>query len=128
MAYCLRWGGKLTKDASERLDGWKQIAEYLKRDVTTVIRWEREKGLPVQRIPGGKRQAVFAYREDIDGWLLAPSTSRSPTLTAYDLQDLPAIANTAQVTDPVFFCEGLGTCGNPAEIYPTSTEAISQAV
>ncbi|HXE76604.1 MAG TPA: hypothetical protein VNN18_13345 [Candidatus Xenobia bacterium] len=52
-----------------RLDSWKEIAEYLGRDVRTVIRWEKDKGLPVHRIPGGKRHAVFAYREEIDAWL-----------------------------------------------------------
>src|SRR2546425_9759555 len=55
--------------SDERLDSWKEIAEYLRRDITTVIRWEREKGLPVHRVPGGKRHAVFAYREEIDAWL-----------------------------------------------------------
>src|SRR2546427_1723601 len=53
----------------DRLDSWKEIAEYLRRDITTVIRWEREKGLPVHRVPGGKRHAVYAYREEIDAWL-----------------------------------------------------------
>ena len=31
-------------DHPERLDGWKSIAAYLKRDRTTVIRWTRERG------------------------------------------------------------------------------------
>ena len=53
-----------------RLDSWKAIAAYLGRDVSTVIRWEKEKGLPVHRLPGGKRQAVFAWTGEIDAWLL----------------------------------------------------------
>lgn len=52
-----------------RLDSWKEIADYLKRDVRTVIRWEKEKGLPVHRVPGGQRQSVFAYTGEIDAWL-----------------------------------------------------------
>lgn len=52
-----------------RLDSWKEIAAYLNRDVRTVIRWEKEKGLPVHRVPGGKRQAVFTYRQELDAWL-----------------------------------------------------------
>lgn len=51
-----------------RLDSWKDIASYLGRDVRTVMRWQ-EKGLPVHRVPGGKRQAVFAYPAEIDNWL-----------------------------------------------------------
>jgi Tol biopolymer transport system component len=55
--------------ASERLDSWKEIAAYLERNERTVVRWEKEKGLPVHRIPGGQRHAVFAYREELDEWL-----------------------------------------------------------
>ncbi|MFL6388915.1 MAG: hypothetical protein ACJ71U_15645 [Terriglobales bacterium] len=53
-----------------RLDSWKKIAVYLDRDIRTVMRWEREKELPVHRVPGGKRQAIFAYTDEINAWLL----------------------------------------------------------
>ncbi|HEX7286624.1 MAG TPA: HXXEE domain-containing protein [Candidatus Angelobacter sp.] len=52
-----------------RLDSWKYIAAYLGRDVRTVMRWEKEKALPVRRVPGGYRHAVFAYQQEIDAWL-----------------------------------------------------------
>jgi hypothetical protein len=55
--------------ANHRLDSWKEIADYLGRDVRTVIRWEKNKALPVHRIPGGQRQGVFAYTTEIDSWL-----------------------------------------------------------
>lgn len=54
---------------SPRLDSWKSIAEYLHRDVRTAIRWEKDRGLPVHRIPGGKRGGVFAYQSELDEWL-----------------------------------------------------------
>ncbi len=54
---------------TDRLDSWKAIASYVGRDVRTVIRWEKQKGLPVHRIPGGQRQAVFAYSHEIDEWM-----------------------------------------------------------
>lgn len=54
---------------SRRLDSWKEIATHLGRDVRTATRWEQEKALPVHRVPGGKRQAVFAYTEELDAWL-----------------------------------------------------------
>lgn len=57
-------------DAGERLDSWKEIAEYLGRDRTTVMRWERSAGLPVRRVTGTPGKSVFAYRADIDQWLL----------------------------------------------------------
>jgi hypothetical protein len=52
-----------------RLDSWKEIAAYLRRDERTAGRWEKEKGLPVHRVPGGRRQMVFAYAEELDVWL-----------------------------------------------------------
>ena len=39
-----------------RLDSWKAIAGHLGRDVRTVLRWEKERGLPVHRVPGGRLQ------------------------------------------------------------------------
>jgi Tol biopolymer transport system component len=54
--------------ADDRLDGWEAISVYLGWHVRTVIRWEKQKGLPVHRVPGGKRQPVFAYRHEIDRW------------------------------------------------------------
>jgi TolB-like protein/Flp pilus assembly protein TadD len=55
---------------SYRLDSWKEIAGYLHREVRTVIRWEKERGLPVHRLPGGKQHGVFAYTTEIDAWLI----------------------------------------------------------
>ena len=57
-------------EQEKRLDSWKEIADHLGRDVRTVIRWEKERGLPVRRLPGGKRQSVFALTTEIDGWRL----------------------------------------------------------
>ena len=34
---------------SDRLDSWKDIAAYLKRDVSTVQRWEKRERMPVHR-------------------------------------------------------------------------------
>lgn len=56
-------------DDSRRLDSWKEIAAHLGRDVTTAIRWERDRGLPVHRVPGGKLSRVFAYSQELDDWL-----------------------------------------------------------
>jgi len=61
-----------------RLDSWKDIASYLNRDVRTVIRWERGKGLPVHRIPGGQRHPVFAYREELEAWMNHGPDPREP--------------------------------------------------
>jgi Tol biopolymer transport system component len=53
---------------AERLDSWKEIADYLKRDVSTAKRWERSKGLPVHRLAGGRRSTIYAFRSELDAW------------------------------------------------------------
>jgi Tol biopolymer transport system component len=52
----------------DRLDSWKKIASYLKRDVSTVQRWERREGMPVHRHLHNKLGSVFAYRSELDAW------------------------------------------------------------
>jgi Tol biopolymer transport system component len=68
--------------ANGRLDSWKEIADYLKRDVRTAIRWEKEKGLPVHRVPGGRRQTVFAHQHEIDAWMRSENNSGRQTTAA----------------------------------------------
>ena len=53
--------------ASERLDSWKEIAAYLKRDERTVRRWEKE-GLPIHRHQHKQRAAVYAYKQELEAW------------------------------------------------------------
>lgn len=52
-----------------RLKGWKRIAAYFERDESTVRRWASEKGLPVHRVSGKSRGAVYAYDIELDAWL-----------------------------------------------------------
>jgi len=53
----------------KRFNSWKEIATFLDRDIRTVWRWEKERGLPVHRVPGDGRRAVFAYQSEIRNWL-----------------------------------------------------------
>src|SRR5262252_8853983 len=57
----------LPQPVDERLDSWKEIAAYLKRDERTVRRWERE-GLPVRRHMHKKQASIYAYKAEIDAW------------------------------------------------------------
>jgi tetratricopeptide (TPR) repeat protein len=59
--------------AKKRLDSWKEIATFFGRDERTVKRWEKERGLPVYRVPGSARGGVFAYAEEVAEWLEAPN-------------------------------------------------------
>ena len=51
------------------LDSWKEIATYVKRDVSTVQRWEKREGMPVHRHVHDKRGSVYAYTSELDTWL-----------------------------------------------------------
>lgn len=53
----------------DRLDSWKEIAGYLKRDVTTVQRWEKREGMPVHRHRHDKLGSVYAYRRELNRWV-----------------------------------------------------------
>lgn len=70
-----------------RLSSWKEIASFLDRDERTVKRWESDRGLPVHRVPGAGRAAVFAYADEIESWLRGePGTS--------DASEIPAASAT----------------------------------
>ena len=55
-------------DSGLRLDGWKEIASFLNRDVRTVQRWESKENLPVHRHLHGARASVFAYQHELEVW------------------------------------------------------------
>jgi TolB-like protein/tetratricopeptide (TPR) repeat protein len=52
-----------------RLESWKEIATHVKRDVTTVQRWEKREGMPVHRHLHHKRGSVYAFPSELDDWL-----------------------------------------------------------
>jgi len=55
---------------SDRLDSWKEISEYLKRDTRTCIRWKNLYSLPIYKIDDKSPYSrVFAYKSEIDKWL-----------------------------------------------------------
>ncbi|MDQ1155904.1 hypothetical protein QE385_000231 [Sphingomonas sp. SORGH_AS 950] len=66
-------GVKVGQDGGQggkRLDGWKSIAAYFNRDRTTVMRWARERDLPVRRMPGGKQGSVLCFEQELAAWAL----------------------------------------------------------
>lgn len=52
-----------------KLDTWKEISDYLNRDIRTVQRWEARMGLPVHRLDSSPRSRVFSYTDEIDLWM-----------------------------------------------------------
>lgn len=78
-----------------RLDGWKAISAYLRRDRSTVMRWSRERGLPVRRVPGGKQASVYALTAELDRWIgsadgLEDDGGRAGAGDAADAAEAPA--------------------------------------
>lgn len=52
----------------DRLDSWKEIAAYLRREVRTVQLWEKREGLPVHRHFHKRLASVFALRSEVENW------------------------------------------------------------
>jgi TolB-like protein/Tfp pilus assembly protein PilF len=69
---------------ADRLDSWKEIAVYLRRDVRTVQRWEKKEGLPVYRHLHDKLGSIYAYRNELTEWF---STRQQAGGTALGRQD-----------------------------------------
>lgn len=57
-----------TDGSSLRLDGWKEIANYLGRSTRCAQRWERNLQLPVHRIRHTDGSTVYAYAEELELW------------------------------------------------------------
>jgi Tol biopolymer transport system component len=84
----------------DRLDSWKEIASYLKRDVTTVQRWEKREGMPVHRHLHDKMGSVYALRAEIDAWARGRSrvVSRVGDSTQREPGNPPAVASMQPAT------------------------------
>ena len=63
-----------SSQSGRRLESWKDIAAYLRRDVRTVQRWEKREGLPVRRHLHHERATVFAFADEIDAWWVERSS------------------------------------------------------
>jgi len=63
----------------DRLESWKKIAAYLRRDVRTVQRWEQGNGLPIHRLQRAQRAVPYAYKKELDAWWASHSNLASET-------------------------------------------------
>lgn len=78
----------------QTLVSWKEIATYLNRAERTVKRWERERGLPVHRVPGGERGGVYAYPGELTEWL----RGKSGELEAEEVSSGEPVAGPAEIS------------------------------
>ncbi len=58
----------------DQIQGWKEIAAFLGRDERTAKRWEKQRGLPVRRIPGAGRANVYVLVSELEAWLALTET------------------------------------------------------
>jgi Tol biopolymer transport system component len=86
----------------ERLDSWKKIASYLKRDVTTVQRWERREAMPVHRHVHDKLGSVYAFRSELDAWRAARGARLADAEAAPHRQPAALEPQTSAQTRPAF--------------------------
>jgi TolB-like protein/Flp pilus assembly protein TadD len=91
MAATPRHDGEPSEPRETRLDSWKEIAAYLRRDVSTVRRWEKREGLPVHRHFHDRLGSVYAFAPEIDRWWQSRQGLEGSE-TPDDVPDRPAVA------------------------------------
>jgi TolB-like protein len=70
-----------TGNPADRLDSWKEIASYLRRDIRTVQRWEKKERLPVYRHLHDKLGSIYAYRNELTDWFKTRELSGASVAT-----------------------------------------------
>lgn len=84
----------MSDNGRRRLTSWKEIAAHVGRDVRTVLRWEKDRGLPVHRVPGATGRVVFAYTDELDAWSRGLLTKLpEPAAVSEPLDPAPAAAS-----------------------------------
>lgn len=99
-----------TRVPDERLESWKEIGSYLNRDVRTVERWERTRGMPVHRLPGGEKARVYALKPELDAWRSSRDANlRETDATSSVLASIAVLpfANLSDDKENEYFSDGL---------------------
>jgi TolB-like protein len=99
------WSGSesVVVERNGRLDSWKEIAAYLKRDITTVQRWERREGLPVHRHLHERRGSVYGYETELNAWLDGRRTQAAVSKRGWERLILPVVSLVALATATVIY-------------------------
>jgi tetratricopeptide (TPR) repeat protein len=123
------------REASERLDSWKEIAAFLKRDVRTVQRWEKLAGLPIHRHVASRLRTAYAYRSEIEEWWRAQRSLPNGVHADAGLQEPPredeghAPEPPAHVpTDPPSFTDAPAPAGLRARLFRPAWLALAAVV
>jgi tetratricopeptide (TPR) repeat protein len=120
----------------QRLDSWKEIGHYFGRDERTVKRWERERGLPVHRVPGSGRGRVYAYPHELADWLQNTKESLAgeyppangvhrPAFTAVEIAGLRNPALAGKPPEPSYTPVGFRPSSDSSARLPESAPRLS---
>jgi tetratricopeptide (TPR) repeat protein len=111
------------------LDSWKAIAHHLGHSIRTCQRLEREAGLPIHRLDGSPKAHVFAYAEELDGWLkkTAHRRGRSRPIRPIILVPLVVLAILAAATYLVLRREPASGTGGSEAFAETSAPFLAEA-
>jgi TolB-like protein len=95
-----------SSNPADRLDSWKEIAAYLRRDVRTVQRWEKKEGLPVHRHRHDKLGSIYAFRAELSEWFNSRQQTGPPAPGKIKLAVLPFRSLTDR-QEKDYFVDGL---------------------
>ena len=85
---------------NERLDSWKEVASFFRREVRTVQLWEKSEGLPVRRQRHKKLGSVYAYRHELEAWWASRSAVRAGPAEPLIAKEKPRDSLAAPVIEP----------------------------
>ncbi|MFP5229286.1 MAG: tetratricopeptide repeat protein [Acidobacteriota bacterium] len=111
---------------NRRIDSWKEIAAFFGRDERTVKRWEKDRGLPVHRLPG-ERGGVFAWSHELTAWLNSSRTNGKSNSASPAPQDPPP-PSTEAGPDPPAAIPALGAAEAPPKSHVVLRGTILAAV
>ena len=101
------------------LESWKEIAAHLKRDVSTLKRWEKSEGLPVHRHLHQVRSSVYAYPSELDGWWARRGPAEEASASTAWTQRRPVRA----LAFAVMLLLALATAGDGLVLRPSASSA-----
>ncbi len=108
--------GDSTQWTRERLDSWKEVASFFRREVRTVQLWEKSEGLPVRRQHHKKLGSVYAYRQELEAWWVARSAIHAGYSRPVDVSGLSFKARPAPATETYDNAESPRILSFPCEV------------
>jgi TolB-like protein/Flp pilus assembly protein TadD len=114
--------GKISA-ADKRLDSWKEIAAYLKREVRTLHRWEDQEGLPIHRHVHKERGSVYAYKSELDSWLNNRRTALEPSTPTAETRGRPVQLGVASLIAGLVFVMAVSAYLVGRRIWPQHKQA-----